>query len=345
MSVVIGQSLRSRELLSSPAEERYVGRSPQQLDRSPLGCIEIGLVNNMPDPAVRATERQFIELLGAAAETLPVRLRFYRLPEIQRDGVIKQHIRRSYTDIEALDDDTLDALIVTGCEPRTASLPDEVYWRRLTQVIDWAAAKTISTVWSCLAAHAAVLHLDGIERRPLADKRHGIFACHPIADDPLLSGAPSPLMVVHSRWNDLASEDLTRHGYRILTRSPSAGVDMFVKRQQRSQFVFLQGHPEYAPESLADEYRRDVGRFLRGEASRYPKLPADYFDPPTEAVLIEFANRAATERDPDLFSEFPDRLALRPGPMHTRLASARTVYRNWLNYLADQKGQKADRRI
>jgi homoserine O-succinyltransferase len=38
-------------------------------------CIEIGLVNNMPDAALEATERQFVELIRAATTDAVVRLR------------------------------------------------------------------------------------------------------------------------------------------------------------------------------------------------------------------------------------------------------------------------------
>ena len=64
-------------------------------------------------------------------------------------------------------DTRLDGLIVTGTEPKSKNLDDEPYWAALPQVIDWAREHTHSTIWSCLAAHAAVLHTDGIERRPL----------------------------------------------------------------------------------------------------------------------------------------------------------------------------------
>ena len=64
-------------------------------------------------------------------------------------------------------------------------------------------------------------------------------------------------------------EDGTRRaladcGYRILTRSAAAGVDMFA-RQDKSFHLFLQGHPEYEAKTLLREYRRDVGRYLRRE--------------------------------------------------------------------------------
>ena len=70
---------------------------------------------------------------------------------------------------------------------------------------------------------------------------------------------------------------MTACGYRILTRSAVAGVDMFV-RQDKSFRLFFQGHPEYEATTLLREYRRDVGRYLRGERDDYPGLPLDYFD-------------------------------------------------------------------
>ena len=69
--------------------------------------------------------------------------------------------------------DRLDGLIVTGTEPRAPLLQEEPYWPTLTKVVDWAEEHTVSTIWSCLAAHAAVLHLDSVQRRPLRKKHQG----------------------------------------------------------------------------------------------------------------------------------------------------------------------------
>ena len=45
----------------------------------------------------------------------------------------------------------------------------------LASVLDWAERNTVSTILSCLAAHAGVLHSDGIDRHPLSDKQFGVF--------------------------------------------------------------------------------------------------------------------------------------------------------------------------
>ena len=54
---------------------------------------------------------------------------------------------------------------------------------------DWAQENAHSTVWSCLAAHAAILHMDGIGRRKREDKLFGIFECARGSDHPLTAGA------------------------------------------------------------------------------------------------------------------------------------------------------------
>ena len=49
-------------------------------------CITIGLVNNMPDEALKATERQFISLLDSASQGMQIRLSLYTLPGVPREG-------------------------------------------------------------------------------------------------------------------------------------------------------------------------------------------------------------------------------------------------------------------
>ncbi len=166
------------------------------------------------------------------------------------------------TEIRGFNRLNIDGLIVTGAEPHAPSLAEESYWRPLTELVDWAEANTHSTIWSCLAAHAAVLHLDGIERRRLPQKCSGIYDCSKVTDNWLTDGLRSPLKVSHSRLHGLSESELKDRNYQVLTRSRDAGVDIFAKRQ-RSQFFFFQGHPEYDGLSLQREYLRDIGPIPR----------------------------------------------------------------------------------
>jgi homoserine O-succinyltransferase len=299
------------------------------------GSIEIGLVNNMPDAAIEATERQFVQLLDAASGETVVHLKLFSLPEVARNDLVRHRLANRYADIGELWTGRFDGLIVTGTEPRAANLRTEPYWAALTKVIDWADENTASAIWSCLAAHAAVLHIDGVERHSLADKRFGVFDCTHALRHPLLEGAGPQLRIPHSRWNDLREADLASCGYVALTRSDVAGLDMFAK-MRKSLFVFFQGHPEYETSTLLREYRRDVGRYLRGEKSDYPSIPQGYFHRYATSLLNAFREQTLGNRREDLLASFPMQ-SLEAALTNTWRSAAVPIYANWLSYLAAQR--------
>jgi homoserine O-succinyltransferase/O-acetyltransferase len=297
--------------------------------RAPL---VIGLVNNMPDGALQATERQFEGLLGEAAGGADVSLRYLSLPEIERGEHARAYMRGRYAHIDRLPAAGLDGLIVTGAEPHAARLDDEPYWTSLTRVIDWSRAAEVPAVWSCLAAHAAVLHLDGVERRLLPAKRAGVFASTLALRHSLLAETPLPI-APHSRLNEVVESDLLPAGYQVLTRSPEIGVDLFIKPGP-ALALFFQGHPEYAAETLLREYLRDVGRFLRGERAVHPSPPAGYFKARTLGVLGELALDAS--RDPRRIADYV-RVTDGRSPGATWRPWAVAIYRAWLEHIWERK--------
>jgi homoserine O-succinyltransferase len=314
-------------------------RSRSTIEFRAANCLTIGLINNMPDPALEATERQFMDLIRAATAKVVVRLLLFSIPEVPRADATRQELAERYRDIAELWDSQLDGLIVTGTEPRMKNLKDEPYWETLSRVVDWARDNTTSTIWSCLAAHAAVLHAEGVERRALADKLFGVFDCEPVASHPMTSDAALGLRVPHSRYNDLPERALASCGYRILTRSAAAGVDMFA-RQEKSFHLFLQGHPEYQASTLVREYRRDVGRYLRRERDSYPALPQGYFDDKAAAIATAFRERALADRREHLIASLPME-SLQGGLDSPWRHCAIGIYEKWVEYL---RGRKSDRR-
>jgi homoserine O-succinyltransferase len=295
--------------------------------------LRIGLVNNMPDAAWSATERQFAGLLDDAAEDFDIRLSLWTLETLDRERETRRAMAGRYRAVRELRGAECDALIVTGAEPRAPDLRQEPYWRELTALFDWAEARTLSTVLSCLAAHASVLHRDGIVRRRLAAKCSGVFTTELVARHEIVEGFGPANSTPHSRWNGLDEDELVAKGYLTLTRSDRAGVDMFV-REGLSLQVFLQGHPEYDADTLAREYRRDLLRFLRGAASAPPQIPNDYFPPPLAELLAAFAERAAPMAD-DPGANFPHQ-ALAMTSASWRATSVR-LFRNWLAAVARRK--------
>ncbi|HTR11807.1 MAG TPA: homoserine O-succinyltransferase [Roseiarcus sp.] len=305
--------------------------------------VTIGLVNNMSDEALKVTERQFGDLVNASADQgIDVELRLFALNQTPRSPRALEYIRTHYESasaVSAMIDGDLDALIITGAQPRAACLWDEVYWDELTELIDLARERTVSTIFSCLAAHAAVFHLDGLERRPLPEKCTGVFSFTTQRGHPFAGWQKRSNLIPHSRYNGLSRSDLERAGYRVLMGSPAYGVDSFTKCFG-SHFLFLQGHPEYDANSLAREYRRDMGRYLRRETDRRPARPKGYFTSEAEAELDALELRAREDPSSLTMEDLSNIDALAPTAAPWRDAAI-SFYRNWINLIAASSRRKA----
>ena len=221
---------------------------------------------------------------------------------------------------------------MTGNEPRAARLDEEPYWNDLTQLVDWAKESDSPSLWSCLAAHGAVLHLDGIERRRLPQKKSGVLAA--AVNQPRRHGLPDALSVCHSRMNELRKDELTAHGYGIVSEAPGGNVDIFTKTY-RAPFLFLQGHPEYDADSLMREYRRDVGRYLNGLRDTYPEIPENYFDNATVIAMENYRTAGGTHARHQAVRE-PSRTRSPQGLAERLAQSASQIFKSWVgNGLGD----------
>lgn len=291
--------------------------------------LVIGLVNNMPVAAKRATEQQFVGLLTAAAEHVAAPINVF---------TVESDARRTAETFRTLRQMQPDALIVTGDEPRRMQMSDEPLWPALAGLVDWAADNTISSVWSCMAAHAAVFRLDAISRARLPRKLSGLYRCTAASDHPLLGNFPRHWLVPHSRHNHVDEGELLDKGYTVLSHAAETGADSFVKPVRGSLFLLLQGHLEYAPDSLFREYRRDIRRFLIGESETYPEMPENYFDRKTARKLAKLRDEAHRAPSPRLLAAVYAVFAEAAIPV---IASpAATLYANWLAYLAKEKAER-----
>lgn len=128
---------------------------------------------------------------------------------------------------------------------------------------------------------------------------------------------------------------LENAGYKLLTRTSQTEVDTFVK-QENKLFVFLQGHPEYESDTLLREYRRDVGRYLKGDTIRYPLLPENYFSYETDAELRHLEQQFTFTRHQELPYALSEALS-KTSINNTWRVSAAGMYENWLRYIRMQK--------
>jgi homoserine O-succinyltransferase len=292
--------------------------------------IVIGLVNNASNRALKATETQFLRLLLAAAPSVPLCVKRFTFPEFPRASPPRGCMDDAYADLAALYEGNVDALIVTGMEPQTSRLDHEPMWESFQKLVDWAEDRSLPVMWSCLAAHAAVFHLDGVERVHASTKVSGVFDCEVVATEhPLMAGMSPRWAIPHSRQFGVPEESLAVSGYRVLSRCPKIGVDAFVK--DSLPFLFLQGHPEYDADALLREYTRDARRYLIGERDLYPAAPSHYFGAEIELELTGIRKRALDgQRDLALLQEIMTLVKSAPHSASWQVSATR-LYENWLN--------------
>jgi len=292
--------------------------------------LHIGFLNMMPDAALQATERQFIRLVGGCNRIAQFFVYPFSLPGLPRGDEALAYIERYYSRFDDLCEQGLDALIITGANVANPSLDLEPFWDPLMTVVDWARHSVASTLCSCLATHAMLKRFYQVERRPLPEKRWGVYS-HRLAvpSHPLLREINTRFDVPHSRYNDISRAQLESAGLTVLAESEEGGVHMAVSPDQ-FRLIFFQGHPEYDTNSLLKEYKREVFRYLNGELPEPPSHPAHYFSPLAAASADRFVREAeqALREDRDL----PDLLETEVEPEldNTWGDTAKAIINNWL---------------
>ncbi len=264
--------------------------------RQDIRELHIGLLNMMPDAALAATERQFFRLVGESNQIAQFYMHPFTLKELQRGPEGIAHVERYYESFEQIRRDGLDALIITGANVGQADLAHEPFWKPLIEVIDWAYGSVTSTLCSCLATHAVLQFRYGQKRRALGFKRWGVYS-HRVVDPrhPLVSGVNTRFDVPHSRFNDVSREQFEAAKLHVLAEGEVPGVHLAVS-EDLFRIVFFQGHPEYDTISLLKEYKREAGRFVKGERDDYPPVPEHYFSIGMQALLEEHREQVLSAR-------------------------------------------------
>ncbi|MBK1691952.1 homoserine O-succinyltransferase MetA [Ectothiorhodospira mobilis] len=298
--------------------------------RQDIRAMHIGLLNMMPDAALAATERQFFRLVGESNQIAQFYLHPFTLDALERGPKGREHIQRYYEPWEKIQEEGLDALIITGANVTQVDLSLEPFWEPLIEVIDWAYENVTSTLCSCLATHAVMQFRYGQARRPLGFKRWGVYP-HRVVDraHPLVAGVNTRFDVPHSRFNEISREQFEAAGLKVLAESEEAGVHLAVSEDQ-FRIVFFQGHPEYDIISLLKEYKREVRRYAEGGRPDYPPIVQNYFTLKGEAILEEYRELlncalARGETPP----EFPEGLLIEQLD-NTWHDTAEAVINNWI---------------
>jgi homoserine O-succinyltransferase/O-acetyltransferase len=327
MPLVANSELPSFERLKQDGETILAADQALQQD---IRELHIGLLNMMPDTALEATERQFFRLIGESNQIAQFYLHPFTLDALERNPDGQSHVDKYYQSFEEIKEQGLDALIITGANMVGSELADQPFWEPLSEVLAWAYENVTSTLCSCLTTHAVLQFRYNQKRKPLPAKRWGVYP-HRVVDrkHPLVVGVNTRFDVPHSRFNEIFPSQFDAAKLKTLVISEDNDVHLAVS-EDGFRLVFFQGHPEYDAISLMKEYKREVGRYIKGETNQYPPFPENYFSLKCQTILEEYQDNLnlALQKGTETPS-FPEELII-PYLDNTWHDTAEAVINNWI---------------
>ncbi|GAC18773.1 homoserine O-succinyltransferase [Paraglaciecola arctica BSs20135] len=260
--------------------------------------MEVGILNLMPNKM--ETEEQFLRLLSNTP--LQVNIDLIRIDNQAPKNTPAAHMDNFYVEFDDVANKKYDGLIVTGAPLAHLAYQDVKYWEKMTLIMDWARRHVQSTLFSCWAAHAAIYHFFGKNRQIRDHKLSGVYR-HFVQNehDELLRGFDPAFYAPQSRYGEISLADYASiPELNVLAKSDEGGA--YIVASEDKRLVFVTGHPEYDPDSLKQEYQRDLS------TNGQPQIPVNYF----------------VDNDPN------------KDPMVNWRAHGSLLFTNWLNYYVYQ---------
>lgn len=220
--------------------------------------LEIVLLNLMPTKIV--TETQLSRLLGNTP--LQVHLELMHTSTHVSKNVSQEHLLNFYKSFDELKHRKFDGMVITGAPVENMAFEDVDYWPELCKIMEWTKTNVHSTLHICWGAQAGLYYHYGIPKHSLPEKLFGVFK-HQVdyKRSILLRGFDDEFWAPHSRHTTILREDIEKiEGLKILASSEEAGVYALMNKKGRQ--IFVTGHAEYDPNTLATEYFRDKNQGL-----------------------------------------------------------------------------------
>ncbi len=261
--------------------------------------LRILILNLMPTKIT--TETQLARLLGNTP--LQVEIELLTMSGRVPKNTPIEHMLAFYKTFDSVREQFFDGMIITGAPVEHLAFEEVAYWPELCEIMDWSKSHVHSTFHICWGAQAGLYYHYGIPKIHLHQKLFGVFQ-HRVTHKGsiLFRGSDDVFMVPHSRHTTIMRRDVKKvPALKILSESYEAGVYAISTNEGRQ--LFITGHSEYDPETLALEYWRDK---RAGIAIHVP------------------------------YNYFPNDDDTKP-PICTWRSSANLLYSNWLNYFVYQQ--------
>lgn len=280
-------------------EENVFFISERRAMKQDIRPLHLVILNLMPTKI--ETETQLLRLLGNSP--LQVEIDLMKMQSYQSKNTPEEHLLNFYHTFSYFKEKKYDGMIITGAPVESMNFEDVDYWDELCEIMEWSKTHVTSTMHICWGAQAGLYYHYGIQKHPLEQKMFGIFEHHVCnKKSRLLRGFDDLFYAPHSRHTTILREDIVKQKahLEIMAESEEAGIFLIASKSRKQ--IFVTGHPEYDPMTLAKEYFRDVDKGLP------IAVPKNYF--------------------PNDQSDQP--------PIVRWRSHANLLYSNWLNYYVYQ---------
>lgn len=281
MPIKIPDNLPATEILNS---ENIFVMSEDRAFHQDIRPLRIAILNLMPTKIV--TETQILRLLGNSSIQVDIVL-LHPKSHVSKNTP-EEHLITFYKHFDEIRSEKFDGLIITGAPIENMSFEEVDYWDELKEIMDWSQHNVTSTLHICWGAQAGLYYRYGIKKYPLPFKMFGVFEHNTtIKNIKLLRGFDDEFYVPQSRHTEVRREDIEKiDELEILSESVDSGVYLVASKDGKN--IFVTGHSEYDPETLKNEYERDVAKGLPIE------VPRNYFpgDDPTKKPIVRWRSHS-----------------------------------------------------
>lgn len=281
MPIKIPEQLPAKDILRN---ENIFVMDEDRAFHQDIRPLKIAILNLMPTKPT--TEVQLLRLIGNTPLQLDVRL--IHMESHVSKNTTAEYLRAFYHTFENIKGEKFDGMIITGAPIETLPFEEVTYWGELAKILEWTKTNVTSTFHICWGAQAALYHHYGVPKYRLNEKMFGVFP-HTVNRENinLLRGFDSCFYAPHSRHTEIRRKDIDKvAALETLSESAESGVYIVISRDGRQ--IFVTGHSEYDPHTLAEEYRRDLAK---GEKIT---LPRHYFqdDDPNKPPIVTWRSHA-----------------------------------------------------
>ncbi|KMQ49711.1 Homoserine O-succinyltransferase [Chitinispirillum alkaliphilum] len=243
--------------------------------REDIRALRIGILNIMPK--AETYELSLLHPLGRSV--LQIEPVWIRLKTHKYNSSNQSHLDKLYIPFEqAIAEQDLDGLIVTGAPVEEIPFDDVVYWPEVKEILGYAQKNIISTLGICWGGLALGKFL-GLDKKCCRKKIFGVYKTYNLDRDHDVTGEMDDVFWCaqsrHSGISDtILEQERDRGNIHLLAYAENAGYTIFESRDKR--FLVHLGHPEYEPDRLIEEYNRDI---LKGRKDVDPPKNIDLNNP------------------------------------------------------------------